>query len=144
MEAFYTFMVLLVLVINLIVLIKFFQMVSDIRSIKIMQERVCNIAPGGIASGGVLVDKTVPSIVVTKESIGDLKYNVSGGDVEFADGLKGRIVRYNGYKECSVITDDNFELLYNDFDFAVVALHAYLVDKTELQEELYEKRPYKK
>lgn len=79
------------------------------------------------------------------ESIRDLKYNISGGDVEFADGLKGKIISYSGYYNmCSVVTDDNFELLYKDFDFAVAALHAYLVDKTELQDGLYEKRPYKK
>lgn len=149
LSIFLVFVGIIATVIQIIVLVKFFQMASDIRAIRGIQERRCDSAcdgqPVSEANGRPRTsDSPAKASEVKSGSVGELSYTLSGDTVEFVDGLKGKIVRYQGYKECSVITDDNFELLYNDFDCAIAALHAYLLDKSTLQEGLYEKRQYKK
>lgn len=60
--------------------------------------------------------------------------------ITFSDGLCGRIKPYPGYPESGVITKDGYELLYNNREAAINALHEYLKNGSELQTELYEKR----
>lgn len=149
LSIFLVFVGIIATVIQIIVLVKFFQMASDIRAIRGIQERRCDSAcdghPVSVANGRPRTSASPAKASEVKSgSVGDSSYTLSGDQVKFADGLKGKIIKHQGYKECSVITDDNFELLYNDFDYAVAALHAYLLDKSILQEGLYEKRQYKK
>lgn len=60
--------------------------------------------------------------------------------ITFSDGLCGRIKPYPGYPESGVITKDGYELLYNNREAAINALHEYLKNGSESQTELYEKR----
>jgi hypothetical protein len=60
-----------------------------------------------------------------------ITYAVYGSVVTFSDGIKGEIKQYS--TQCSFITEDNFELLYQDLDCACIALYAYLTTHKELQ-----------
>ena len=61
--------------------------------------------------------------------------------IDFKDGLYGVIRVYPRYESCSVFTKEGFDLLYNNQEAAINALHEYLRSGEELQTQLYEKRP---
>ena len=63
--------------------------------------------------------------------------------IDFKDGLYGVIRVYPRYESCSVFTKEGFDLLYNNQEAAINALHEYLRSGEELQTQLYEKRPAK-
>ena len=73
-----------------------------------------------------------------------ISYTECDGVVNFSDGKTGIVVKYPGYPECSIITDNNFELLYQDLNAAIYALYTYLISNKEATESLIEKRQYKK
>lgn len=73
-----------------------------------------------------------------------ISYTECDGVVNFSDGKTGIVVKYPGYPECSIITKDNFELLYKDLDAAIYALYIYLCSNKETTESLIERRQYRK
>lgn len=96
------------------------------------------------------VEKIAQIMSSTNKTIDNKNNNTQANDqvssqqsdekITFSDGLCGRIKPYPGYPESGVITKDGYELLYNNREAAINALHEYLKNGSESQTELYEKR----
>lgn len=125
-------------ILYIVIVVKFFQMASDIRTIKNIQLRSLPIPPTERASNG---ERIADSEEVTGK-IGLITYSSIGNNVEFSDGIKGEILRYSGFSECSVI-DDGYEYLYNDIYYAIEALYSHKTTNTFPDKGLYEKRQFK-
>lgn len=125
-------------ILQIVMIIKFFQIASDVREIKNMQVNACK----QVVSSSLSFGKTDISFDEKLECARDFTYSRNGENINFSDGFSGKIKIYTGYPECSIITDENYELLYNNMDYAIAALHDYLKDHIERQEGLYKKRKY--
>lgn len=116
-----------IVILQIIMIMKFFQIAADVREIKNIQ----------------LTRMTGNSKETETDKVSNPDYSLNGEDVTFPDGLTGKIKIYPGYSECSIITEDGYELLYNNKDYAIAALHDYLKNHIENQNGLYTKRIYK-
>lgn len=115
-----------VIVLLTITIVKFFQMASDIKTIKNIQlKSFWSSTPSQISPA----ERSSCEDEITGKC-GQVTYSIKGNNVEFSDGVKGKIFRYDGFGECSIITDDNLELMYKDIYYAVEALYAYRTGNT--------------
>ena len=117
-----------IVILQIIMIAKFFQIAADVRDIKNIQSR--RMTENTTKTGNISIDSNP-------------NYSLNGEDVTFRDGLTGKIKIYPGYSECSIITEDGYELLYNNREYAITALHDYLKNHIESQNGLYTKRKYK-
>lgn len=129
MEALLVFIIAIgIVILQIIMIAKFFQIAADVRDIKNIQSRR-------------MTENTTKTDNISIDS--NPNYSLNGEDVTFRDGLTGKIKIYPGYSECSIITEDGYELLYNNREYAITALHDYLKNHIESQNGLYTKRKYK-
>lgn len=121
-------------VLQIILFFKLWGMTNDVRLLKNHLLSQLGAKPHSQASSS----PSEPTPGVIKNN--GVTYTVTGKDVEYSDGIKGVLKTYPGYPECGVITDDGFELLYNDVFYASEALYQYITKKIESPKGLYEKR----
>lgn len=121
-------------ILQIILFFKLWGMTNDVKSIK--NHLISQLGTKTHSQISNSPSKPVPGVIKTN----GVTYTVTGKDVEYSDGIKGTLKTYPGYSECGVITDDGFELLYNDVYYASEALYQYITKKTECPKGLYEKR----
>ena len=121
-------------VLQIILFFKLWGMTNDVRSLK--NHLISQLGAKPHTQASTSPSEPVPGVIKNN----GISYTVTGKDVEYSDGTKGSLKTYPGYPECGVITDDGFELLYNDVYYASEALYQYITKKTESPNGLYEKR----
>ena len=121
-------------VLQIILFFKLWGMTNDVRSLK--NHLISQLGAKPHTQASTSPSEPVPGVIKNN----GISHTVTGKDVEYSDGTKGSLKTYPGYPECGVITDDGFELLYNDVYYASEALYQYITKKTESPNGLYEKR----
>lgn len=116
------------LVIIIVLIVKFFQLTTDISAIRSLLNKQFNNQQTRINNIGTQE---------TKLSNDTPSFFMDGNDITFADGKKGRIRTYPRNKECSIYDEKGKEVIYNDKDSAINALYIFLSTGKITEQERY-------
>lgn len=114
---FYVLAGIALIVLQVLLIVKFFQMASDIKTIKTIQMKDLPTA---------ICAETFSGKVYVTSSSTPVDYVVENNLVKFSTGKSDKIVRYDGVNECSFVINNTQELMYCNVYDAIDALYVYL------------------
>lgn len=135
METFYFLLGLLWTIISIIMIVKFFKISSDLRALK--KHFIPDVEDNNDTQTYPITTKTDGAFKIKGAEITS---TVESESVLFSDGVTGQVKIYPNFVECGILTDDGFEILYNNIHLACWALYIYKLDKTESSNGFYKKR----